>query len=66
MYLENIDMYIYIYIYIHIIYIINKYVYYINITYFSEIYTACVCIYIYIINIHSKTFILYAINRLSL
>ncbi len=36
---------IYMSIYIHIIYIINKYIKYINVTYFSEIYT-CMCVYL--------------------
>ncbi len=44
-YFENIYMYLHVYIYINVIYIIDKYIEYINITYFSEIYT-CMCIYI--------------------
>ncbi len=68
-YFENIYMSIYINS------IVNKYISYINITYYSEIYTCFVFIYIYIINIHrthththyvkKKPFILDAINRLT-
>ncbi len=52
-YFENIYMYLHVYIYIHILYIIYKYIYYMSITYFLKCIHACVCIYIYIINIHS-------------
>ncbi len=46
-------MYLHLYIYINIIYIINKYIYYINITYFSEILT-CMCVYLYIDNKYTQ------------
>ncbi len=62
MYINYVYIYIYMYIihtqtvcilkiYIHIIYIINTYIQYIKKNY-SEIYT-CMCVYFYIINIHS-------------
>ncbi len=37
--------YLRVYIYIHIIYIINKYIYNINITIFSELYACILCFY---------------------
>ncbi len=43
---ENIYIYLHAYIYIHIIYIINKYIKYTKIRYFSEIYMH-VCVFIY-------------------
>ncbi len=42
-YFENIYMYLHVYIYIHIIYIINKYIYYIDNLFFWNIYM-CVCV----------------------
>ncbi len=72
-------MHVYILKNICYVYILNKLIY--NINYLNtnidmeinlnifKIYTACVCIYIYIINIHrthaNKTFILHAINHLT-
>ncbi len=54
-YFENIYMYLDVDIYIHIIYIIFKHFFFINKHFFIKYIHACVCTYIYIINIMRLT-----------
>ncbi len=55
-------MYLHVYIYIDIIYIINKCIYYINITNFSEIYT-CMSVHLYIHNKYTLHIYIYYVNK---
>ncbi len=55
-------MYLHVYIYIDIMYIINKYIYYINITNFSEIYTF-MSVHLYIHNKYTLHIYIYYVNK---